>query len=247
MFICNHCPFVKHLKKDIVKLANFYMKVSRFLSIQWSAPFPFLLRLELRKWFYKCNKHIMLQKGLAVVAISSNSVATHPQVPYQGLLLSFILPLGILDKRIELCESWSMIDWAGIYRRRMDQSSWRKKLKLSVTPSPTFMMRYAAWHRYSFVCSYVNCIIYRKASSSGKRIDCLFCTRSYVTLVCSHKMLPAILVPFVHQSSFYSRRSLSLSRSVHYQYHCIKSAPSRSTVITQAWSHCCNYLWIAPD
>ncbi|GMY29396.1 Peroxiredoxin Q, chloroplastic [Fagus crenata] len=44
MFICNHCPFVKHLKKDFVKLANFYMK-----------------------------------KGLAVVAISSNSVATHPQ------------------------------------------------------------------------------------------------------------------------------------------------------------------------
>ncbi|CAL5386520.1 unnamed protein product [Camellia sinensis] len=44
MFICNHCPFVKHLKKDIVKLSNFYMK-----------------------------------KGLGVIAISSNSVATHPQ------------------------------------------------------------------------------------------------------------------------------------------------------------------------
>lgn len=44
MFICNHCPFVKHLKKDIVKIANFYMK-----------------------------------KGLAVIAISSNSVFTHPQ------------------------------------------------------------------------------------------------------------------------------------------------------------------------
>ncbi|KAL5560398.1 hypothetical protein UlMin_036609 [Ulmus minor] len=44
MFICNHCPFVKHLKNDIVKLSNFYMK-----------------------------------KGLAVVAISSNSVLTHPQ------------------------------------------------------------------------------------------------------------------------------------------------------------------------
>ncbi|VYS46777.1 unnamed protein product [Arabidopsis thaliana] len=44
MFICNHCPFVIHLKKDIVKLCNFYMK-----------------------------------KGLAVVAISSNSVVTHPQ------------------------------------------------------------------------------------------------------------------------------------------------------------------------
>ncbi|KAL8515191.1 hypothetical protein ACS0TY_014052 [Phlomoides rotata] len=44
MFICNHCPFVIHLKKDIVKLSNFYMK-----------------------------------KGLAVIAISSNSVTTHPQ------------------------------------------------------------------------------------------------------------------------------------------------------------------------
>lgn len=44
MFICNHCPFVIHLKKAIVKLSEFYM-----------------------------------QKGLAVVAISSNSVATHPQ------------------------------------------------------------------------------------------------------------------------------------------------------------------------
>ncbi|KAJ0257524.1 Thioredoxin-dependent peroxiredoxin [Hirschfeldia incana] len=44
MFICNHCPFVIHLKKDIVKLSNFYMK-----------------------------------KGLAVVAISSNSVVPHPQ------------------------------------------------------------------------------------------------------------------------------------------------------------------------
>ncbi|XP_057532118.1 uncharacterized protein LOC130810174 isoform X2 [Amaranthus tricolor] len=43
MFICNHCPFVIHLKKDLVKLSNFYMK------------------------------------GLAVVAISSNSVITHPQ------------------------------------------------------------------------------------------------------------------------------------------------------------------------
>lgn len=44
MFICNHCPFVIHLKKHIVKLTNFYMP-----------------------------------KGLAVVAISSNSTITHPQ------------------------------------------------------------------------------------------------------------------------------------------------------------------------
>ncbi|CAN1175905.1 hypothetical protein LINPERHAP2_LOCUS32204 [Linum perenne] len=44
MFICNHCPFVKHLKKVMANLSNFYMK-----------------------------------KGLAVVAISSNSIITHPQ------------------------------------------------------------------------------------------------------------------------------------------------------------------------
>eukprot|EP00850_Spirogloea_muscicola_P017235 SM000146S00955 [mRNA] locus=s146:117760:119791:+ [translate_table: standard] len=44
MFICNHCPYVVHLKKDIVALAEEYMR-----------------------------------KGLAVVAISSNSVQTHPQ------------------------------------------------------------------------------------------------------------------------------------------------------------------------
>ncbi|PWA77935.1 thioredoxin superfamily protein [Artemisia annua] len=44
MFICNHCPFVKHLKKDIVKLSNIYK-----------------------------------EKGLGVVAISSNSAVTHPQ------------------------------------------------------------------------------------------------------------------------------------------------------------------------
>ncbi|XP_074585429.1 uncharacterized protein LOC141841196 [Curcuma longa] len=44
MFICNHCPFVKHLKKDIAKLTSFYM-----------------------------------EKGLGVVAISSNSIITHPQ------------------------------------------------------------------------------------------------------------------------------------------------------------------------
>ncbi|XP_017240449.1 uncharacterized protein LOC108213189 isoform X2 [Daucus carota subsp. sativus] len=43
MFICNHCPFVIHLKKAIVKLSKFYMQ------------------------------------GLAVVAISSNSIKTHPQ------------------------------------------------------------------------------------------------------------------------------------------------------------------------
>lgn len=99
MFICNHCPFVKHLKKSIVKLANFYMKVR--LTI---AEIFFLLRgllhltvvpqTSLCKGIYDTNlfKCVYLcicynyivktfsQKGLAVVAISSNSVATHPQV-----------------------------------------------------------------------------------------------------------------------------------------------------------------------
>eukprot|EP00252_Welwitschia_mirabilis_P010768 TRINITY_DN2426_c0_g1_i1.p1 TRINITY_DN2426_c0_g1~~TRINITY_DN2426_c0_g1_i1.p1 ORF type:complete len:194 (-),score=32.30 TRINITY_DN2426_c0_g1_i1:278-859(-) len=44
MFICNHCPFVIHLKQAIVDLANEY-----------------------------------IPKGVAIVAISSNSVATHPE------------------------------------------------------------------------------------------------------------------------------------------------------------------------
>eukprot|EP01024_Parvocaulis_polyphysoides_P004346 TRINITY_DN11090_c0_g1_i5.p1 TRINITY_DN11090_c0_g1~~TRINITY_DN11090_c0_g1_i5.p1 ORF type:complete len:253 (-),score=19.75 TRINITY_DN11090_c0_g1_i5:266-964(-) len=44
MFICNHCPFVVHLKPALVNLAKDYMP-----------------------------------KGLAMVAISSNSIETHPQ------------------------------------------------------------------------------------------------------------------------------------------------------------------------
>eukprot|EP00897_Mesotaenium_endlicherianum_P003265 jgi/Mesen1/2967/ME000176S02009 len=44
MFICNHCPFVIHLKKDLAAIGAEYM-----------------------------------QKGLGVVAISSNSVESHPQ------------------------------------------------------------------------------------------------------------------------------------------------------------------------
>eukprot|EP01023_Acetabularia_acetabulum_P031899 TRINITY_DN29864_c0_g1_i2.p2 TRINITY_DN29864_c0_g1~~TRINITY_DN29864_c0_g1_i2.p2 ORF type:complete len:230 (-),score=23.24 TRINITY_DN29864_c0_g1_i2:225-914(-) len=44
MFICNHCPFVVHLKPALVNLADVYMP-----------------------------------KGLAMVAISSNSIITHPQ------------------------------------------------------------------------------------------------------------------------------------------------------------------------
>ncbi|XP_057504336.1 uncharacterized protein LOC130787876 isoform X5 [Actinidia eriantha] len=79
MFICNHCPFVKNLKKDIVKLSNFYMK-----------------------------------KGLAVVAISSNSVATHPQdgpefMEEEAKLFKYPFPY-LYDERLELsyrlCSQW---------------------------------------------------------------------------------------------------------------------------------------------
>ena len=34
MFICNHCPFVKHLKKDIVKLTKFYMEVVKSITLE---------------------------------------------------------------------------------------------------------------------------------------------------------------------------------------------------------------------
>lgn len=44
MFVCNHCPYVIHLRSALVKLANDYT-----------------------------------DRGLRVVAISSNSVVTHPQ------------------------------------------------------------------------------------------------------------------------------------------------------------------------
>lgn len=51
MFICNHCPFVKHLKKDIAKLTSFYMGVCEFLycnmkqyliNIYWQLFFLFM-------------------------------------------------------------------------------------------------------------------------------------------------------------------------------------------------------------
>ena len=44
MFVCNHCPFVIHVRKEITRLAHEYM-----------------------------------DRGVAVVAINSNSLETHPQ------------------------------------------------------------------------------------------------------------------------------------------------------------------------
>lgn len=87
MFICNHCPFVIHLKKDIVKLSNFYMKASRNLipfSVFSNFTHYMLSLLAVSSVVEKnritSRSSSLLQKGLAVVAISSNSVVTHPQV-----------------------------------------------------------------------------------------------------------------------------------------------------------------------
>lgn len=32
MFVCNHCPFVIHLKEDLVKFANEYIPVRGFVG-----------------------------------------------------------------------------------------------------------------------------------------------------------------------------------------------------------------------
>ena len=70
MFICNHRPFVKHLKKDIAKLTSFYMEVRTWKN--WQNVLLFFLYL----WLTLDT----MQKGLGVVAISSNSIRMHPQV-----------------------------------------------------------------------------------------------------------------------------------------------------------------------
>ncbi|KAJ0086947.1 hypothetical protein Patl1_08120 [Pistacia atlantica] len=74
IFICNHCPFVKHLKKDFVKLANYYM-----------------------------------EKGLAVVAISSNSVATHPSA---GNILTFATSTLELELLVVLYKGASLFNFS---------------------------------------------------------------------------------------------------------------------------------------
>lgn len=46
VFICNHCPYVIHLREALIKISKEYID----------------------------------KEGLGVVAISSNSIVTHPQV-----------------------------------------------------------------------------------------------------------------------------------------------------------------------
>lgn len=140
MFICNHCPFVIHLKKEIVKLSNFYMKVGRKLI-----PFPFFSNFKyymlsllsvssvVEKNRITSRSSSLLQKGLAVVAISSNSVVTHPQVQmlYNLSSIDFVRPL------CDYFVSFSIF-------HRMDPNSWLKKLRSSNILSRIFMMRCAS-------------------------------------------------------------------------------------------------------
>jgi hypothetical protein len=49
MFICNHCPFVKHLKKDIAKLTSFYMEV-RTLEEQMKLSLNFFAGILVLTW-----------------------------------------------------------------------------------------------------------------------------------------------------------------------------------------------------
>lgn len=102
MFICNHCPFVIHLKKDIVKLSNFYMKVGgNLIRFPFFSNFTYYMHSLLsvssvvEKSRITSRSSSLLQKGLAVVAISSNSVVTHPQVQmlYNLWSLGFMRPL----------------------------------------------------------------------------------------------------------------------------------------------------------
>jgi hypothetical protein len=135
MFICNHCPFVKHLKKDIVKLTNFYMKVVESISFlcvsfisNWTCHD---LTNDYRNTILK-SIYVLLQKGLAVVAISSNSVATHPQV--------LINPILSDQSCVEVVVWFTQ---NVIVLHRMDQSWWQRTPKYLITLSLIYMMRYA--------------------------------------------------------------------------------------------------------
>ena len=135
MFICNHCPFVKHLKKDIVKLTNFYMKVVESISFfcvsfisNWTCH---NLTYDYRNTILK-SICVLLQKGLAVAAISSNSVATHPQV-----LISPILS----DQSCVEVVVW--FNQNGIVLHRMDRKWWQRTPKYLITLSLIYLTRYA--------------------------------------------------------------------------------------------------------
>ncbi|KAG8080840.1 hypothetical protein GUJ93_ZPchr0007g3162 [Zizania palustris] len=89
MFVCNHCPFVKHLKKDTAKLTSFYM-----------------------------------EKGLAAVAISSNSIVTHPQdgpeyIAEEAKLFKYAFPY-LYDESQEVAKAFGAVCTPEFYLFKKD-------------------------------------------------------------------------------------------------------------------------------
>jgi hypothetical protein len=60
MFICNHCPFVKHQKKDIAKLTSFYMEVR---TLEELVKIPLVLASKLT-FENKCRRDLVLSPYL---------------------------------------------------------------------------------------------------------------------------------------------------------------------------------------
>lgn len=59
MFICNHCPYVKHIQPELVKIAEDYIPEQvKFIAISsndvenYPEDSPELMRLEAKKWGY---------------------------------------------------------------------------------------------------------------------------------------------------------------------------------------------------
>jgi peroxiredoxin len=101
MFICRHCPYVKHVERELARLGNEYS-----------------------------------QKGVAVVAISSNDVQSHPDdapamLKSQAQTLGFAFPYGY-DESQSVAKAYMAActpdfflfdkDQALVYRGQLDDS-----------------------------------------------------------------------------------------------------------------------------
>jgi peroxiredoxin len=101
MFICRHCPFVKHVQHELARLGTDY-----------------------------------LRRGLGIVAISSNDVATHPEDAPEHLRemaaeLGFAFPI-VFDETQEVAKAYTaactpdffLFDQARtlVYRGQLDES-----------------------------------------------------------------------------------------------------------------------------
>lgn len=130
MFICNHCPFVKHLKKDIVKLTNFYMKVCRHYQ---------LTRMLLFQFCEYMNTELTICALLLRAAERTGSCC-------DIFKLCDDSPTGLLHiviSILELHECFLWFDYDAFPFHRMGLSLWQKKLKHSIIPFLIYMMRFA--------------------------------------------------------------------------------------------------------